>query len=398
MTLSIEQQKLHKKAVSDLARKIKSITVKWQVGQLHTWAEVYNFTTVPVGSTAEHLNSKPTWLQLKEYYARLNEELERKFTEVSDIVATTTLPSTVGGETTNKGGSVQVHKEVKEDGGRDPKEVRETSPGTGITNEPSNSATDNVTATPVRNQSTSKPESAKADEDYGLVSSPNEKVFLFWFQKKATAELLNGMLGFEAGTYRDTGLLKTHFATWCTLSKVQTARLSKRCQLLLAGTGTGKTFICGALLRRLVDINFSEGKTYGHIPYLYVTRATVVEQTQRVFSKFFNLTIRDGVEVLNIEQLRAKAGQLWIKEESVVQNGKEVVMYKWKKFQQPCVIIWDECQALKNEGTTQSEISYAYAECMPESTYAVYVSATPFTKVAEAKSFVLNCLLEDKEI
>jgi len=32
----------------------------------------------------------------------------------------------------------------------------------------------------------------KLDEDYGLVPSPNEKAFLYWFQKKATAELLRG--------------------------------------------------------------------------------------------------------------------------------------------------------------------------------------------------------------
>jgi len=32
----------------------------------------------------------------------------------------------------------------------------------------------------------------KLDDDYGLVPSENEKAFLYWFQKKATAELLSG--------------------------------------------------------------------------------------------------------------------------------------------------------------------------------------------------------------
>ena len=32
----------------------------------------------------------------------------------------------------------------------------------------------------------------KLDEDYNLVPSPNEKAYLYWFQKKACAELLLG--------------------------------------------------------------------------------------------------------------------------------------------------------------------------------------------------------------
>lgn len=162
----------------------------------------------------------------------------------------------------------------------------------------------------------------------------------------------------------------------------------KKAQLLLSSTGTGKTFICGALIRRLVDRDFAKNKSFGHVKYLYVTRATIVEQTERVFEKYFGLTIRDGVEILNIEQLRSRAGQIWIKEEVTIQAGKEVVTYKWRPMMNPVVVIWDECQALKNDDSIQHQIALAFSE-LPCEAYQVFVSATPFTRVSEAKCFAV---------
>lgn len=160
----------------------------------------------------------------------------------------------------------------------------------------------------------------------------------------------------------------------------------KKAQLLLSSTGTGKTFMVGALIRRLVDRDFAKNKSFGHVKYLYVTRATIVEQTERVFANYFNLTIRDGVEVLNIEQLRSRAGQIWIKEEVIIQGGKEQTTYKWRPMMNPVVIIWDECQALKNDDSIQHQIALAFSE-LPCETYQIFVSATPFTRVSEAKCF-----------
>lgn len=206
-----------------------------------------------------------------------------------------------------------------------------------------------------------------AEENYGLHHSPNEEVFFYWFQKLAIANLWNN-----------------------------TITNKRRGSLLLASTGTGKTFMVGGYIRRLVDIKYADMKSFGPTKYLYITRATVVEQTKRVFAKHFKLGIKDGVEVLNIEQLRSKAGEFWIDEKITVVDGVEIVTYTWRPMLHPVVMVVDECQSVKNEGSTQSKIITSYSQIPNTDTICVFVSATPFTKVAEAKSFVVNCHFNDQ--
>ena len=164
--------------------------------------------------------------------------------------------------------------------------------------------------------------------------------------------------------------------------------------MLLASTGTGKTFIAGAVIRRLEDIDFCRGKSFGVVKYLFVTRATIVEQTERVLKNFFSLDIKDGVEVVNIEQLRARAGKQWIDEEVYIEDGEEKTRFKWKEMLHPPVIILDECQGVKNNTSTQSKILQAYAELNSSMSHIIFMSATPFCKVEEAKTFVLNTHIE----
>lgn len=205
-----------------------------------------------------------------------------------------------------------------------------------------------------------------ADNDYGLHPSPKESVKHFWFQKKAIKEAWDGIVIHK-----------------------------KRAMLVLAGTGLGKTFISGGFLRRLEDISFVENedgsmKTYSHIPYLYITRATIVEQTKRVFQNLYKLTAAE-VEVINIEQLRSKAGRLWVTEKMEIVNGCEEWRWEWKKTINPCVIMWDECQALKNDTSAQHKIASAYNDLKTPYTYQLFISATPFTRVSEAKCFAVAC-------
>lgn len=197
------------------------------------------------------------------------------------------------------------------------------------------------------------------DSDYGLHMSEKEMAYHFWFQKKAIKECWDD-------------IVHKKFHGVCVLSS----------------TGTGKTFIAGGLCRRLVDADFAKDRTYGATKYLYVTRATIVEQTKRVFEKFYNLTIKDGVEILNIEQLRSRAGTVWIKEKIIIQGGKELTVYEWRRMMNPVVVLWDECQALKNEGSTQHQIAAALND-LPD-VVQVFISATPFTRVIEAKCFAVS--------
>lgn len=220
-------------------------------------------------------------------------------------------------------------------------------------------------------------------DDYGLPINPFMKAFLFWFQKKAVKEILDAFLGFDVSTCADIHELKDKWL----LNKANAN--PKRGMLLLAATGTGKTFIAAATLRYLYDIGFHEDLTMGHTYYLYVTRASIVEQTKRVFQLLFGLDMKCGVEVVNIEQLRSRAGEVWIRDELKIIEGKEVRVWKWKAVIAPCVIFWDESQGLKNDGSLQNEIAVAYNN-IPNNTYQLFISATPFTRICEAKCFCVS--------
>ena len=192
-----------------------------------------------------------------------------------------------------------------------------------------------------------------------LEPCPLDKSFLYWFQKKAVNQLLNNI------------------------------RIHKhRADLLIAATGSGKTFIVGALLARLHHSKWHEGRTLTPWPYVYVTKSSVVEQTQRVLKRFFGLT-ENEVLVINIDQLRSHFGKRFVKEEVTVEDGIESVQWVWRRHIFPVVIIWDECQALKNHWSQQSSIAQSYNDIDTENTYQLFVSATPFVRVSEAKCFVV---------
>jgi hypothetical protein len=203
-----------------------------------------------------------------------------------------------------------------------------------------------------------KQKESKHDKDYGLHPSPKEKAFLFWFQKKACKQL------------------------WDALTVKQLRGI-----LLVAATGVGKTFIAGALFRRLLDANFHVGKTLSPWPYIYVTKASIVEQTIRVFEEFFQIDTVNEVLVINIDQLRSKFGKLFVREEVTIVDGEEHIKWNWRKGVYPCFILWDECQVLMNEGSQQSKIAQSYNEL--DNTYQIFMSASPFMRVAGAKCFVV---------
>lgn len=193
-----------------------------------------------------------------------------------------------------------------------------------------------------------------------------QKCFLFPFQERAARQILDNIVVHK-----------------------------KRGQLLRAAVGTGKTFIIGAVACRLIEAKFTEGKTYSPWAYAYITRASIVEQTERVLETMFSINTVTGVHVINIEQLRASFGELMVSCQTVVEFGEEHIKWKWKNFVHPCVIFLDECQSVKNEDSQQSRIMQAFNELTTE-TYQVYFSATPFLKVSQAKCFAVSTRVKVK--
>ena len=183
----------------------------------------------------------------------------------------------------------------------------------------------------------------------------------FWFQNKATREALDGIL-----------------------------RKKFRAQLVEAPTGTGKTFIAGSLIEALWDPKLRFFKDcLSPWPCLYITRRSIVEQTQGVMTKVFGLKSPQHCQVINVEQLRSQFGRMMVEEKTVVRLGKPEIEWKWKPRIHPRVIFIDESHLAKNEDSTQSLIVQALAEVEDE-IYIIFMSATPFMRVCEAKYFCIN--------
>lgn len=330
-------EQLAKKQRLNLLTLCNRITSAWSLKTIKSWADVYAMSGTPPNPKSGSL----TFPELKEYLASLKAELEHT------IAVRATAP---------------VVSETKQE----PEVVENL-----VT-------TERIVAPDLKDES-----GMHNQNDYGLPRNPNMRAFLFWFQKKAVVEILSGFLGFDVTKCEDIVALKKMY------EENKEIVNPKRGMLLLAATGTGKTFMAAAVLRYLVDIGFDIDRTMGHTMYLYVTRATIVEQTKRVFESLFGLSMKCGVEVVNIEQLRSRAGEVWIKDELQIVEGKEVRTWKWKAVISPCVILWDESQGLKNDGSLQNEIAVAYNN-IKENTFQLFISATPFTRVCEAKCFAVS--------
>lgn len=168
----------------------------------------------------------------------------------------------------------------------------------------------------------------------------------------------------------------------------------KRGLYLRASVGVGKTFIFGQALRWLYDTNFFE-TCMSPWPVLIVTKASIVEQTRRVMADDFGLDTVRQVSVINYDALRSSQGLDTMLEKGYkVVGGERYPVFKWRPFMHPRLFIVDEAQAAKNEDSQQSEIINAIASIVEQPPIVrvkvIFSSATPFTKVSEAKYACVN--------
>ncbi len=164
-------------------------------------------------------------------------------------------------------------------------------------------------------------------------------------------------------------------------------------RLLNAQTGAGKTYILASVIKNLLHHGFLKRcNCISPLPIVYVTKASVVEQTEKVFRDEFGIDTVNTVIVVNIELLRSKFGKLFVKEKVAIIGGVEHIEYEWNNNLYPCLFIWDECQILAREESIQSKIAQGVNRINnpKRPVYQIFASATPFSRVYEARCFAVS--------
>lgn len=168
-------------------------------------------------------------------------------------------------------------------------------------------------------------------------------------------------------------------------------------QALNSRTQSGKTYIIGALVKELYERGWPPLRdSISLYPVIYLTRASVVEQTERRMKKHFGLNPgkHPSIDVTNIDQMRCKFGEHFIKEVIRVVDGEEIFYYEWNEHTSPALLIIDEAQSVKNIDSTQSKIMQSFNELDGERHRVLFSSATLFTRVIESKCFAVSTRLQ----
>lgn len=158
--------------------------------------------------------------------------------------------------------------------------------------------------------------------------------------------------------------------------------------LLRGGTGVGKTYILAALIRQLLEANklpTIEG-SINPFKVIWIMPANAKIQIQRALNAY---GLTKFVHIVSYRELCMR-DQLYIKWSS--RNvGQDIVLEPyWNPQMLVPLVIFDECQYLRNSGTQQTNVALA----LPTHTMGVKVilaSATPFQRLIETRVFTVLC-------
>ena len=156
--------------------------------------------------------------------------------------------------------------------------------------------------------------------------------------------------------------------------------------LLQAHAGLGKTYMILPVIKYLLDNSLLELKSDWPMPVLWVTPAAVIPQTLQVISQFGLL---GTIFPISYAAFRGKLGEkiYWDKTPHPYNN---TFLYTWKAKSMPSMVVFDECQSLKNDTSSQTQLSWS----VPQGVKRIFISATPYQKVSEARSVVLGVGME----
>ena len=115
--------------------------------------------------------------------------------------------------------------------------------------------------------------------------------------------------------------------------------------LLQAHAGLGKTYMVLPAIKYLLDTQRIKLQSDWPMPILWVTPAAVIAQTLEVINQF-GLTHK--IFPMSYAGFRGKLGSniYWESAKNPYNNAK---VYAWKPSRVPSLVVFDECQGLKNE-------------------------------------------------
>ena len=157
--------------------------------------------------------------------------------------------------------------------------------------------------------------------------------------------------------------------------------------LLQGGTGTGKTYIAAQCIKDVLPtLEADEKLGKGPFPVLWVCPAATKLQTERVLKAY---NIQSRVMVMSYSTLTSPStgGTMFYATETIVQWGVEHIVFKWHELMLPRLVVFDECQALKNDDSTRTRI----ARNLPtDGVKRLFISATPYQRVCEARTVMVG--------
>ena len=161
--------------------------------------------------------------------------------------------------------------------------------------------------------------------------------------------------------------------------------LKERGALLQAGTGVGKTYITAQALKQVIPTLLEREAPDTPFPVLWIGPAATMIQTQRVLKSY---GIAQYVMTLSYSALTSPktGGAMFYQTRTEVTYGQEQIVYDWRECMLPRLVVFDECQALKNEESTRTAI----ARGLPDSVKRLFISATPYQRVCEARTVMVG--------
>jgi len=162
--------------------------------------------------------------------------------------------------------------------------------------------------------------------------------------------------------------------------------VTRRNVQIIAPTGQGKTFVCGAALRMLGELfpdrfDVMTCLAAGRQPPIIIQPAKALVQTRNILLSF---GISHAI-ITTLASLRASLGEALLEWKTVVVNQLPVVYPFWKMERAPSIIWMDESQQLKNESTQTDIIESAAMSGIP----VIPASATPYSRPCQAKAIAI---------